>query len=160
MKTKAIRRGLYILVASVLVLMGLIGCSKLPSLDDIPIDTPDPHAPSEFYMTSKYEVYSPKTESLTFIFTNNTDTRVVYGEEYSLDKLNEGMWAEVPFKYNVYFSLVAYGVEPGQTREWELTPSYLLNELESGIYRLRKNCSYGELENLAEFTVSATFIIK
>lgn len=73
------------------------------------------------------------------VITNNSDKNCSYGEDYSLERNILGKWTKMRTKEkDIWFDLVEYQVEPGESREYEVIWDYMYGRLGKGKYRLIK----------------------
>ena len=79
----------------------------------------------------------------TVVITDVSGKKNVYGEEYRIDKLQNGKWKEleVIVEGNYGWNLIGYYVDEDNTLELEHNWEWLYGELEIGEYRLVKNTS-------------------
>jgi len=79
----------------------------------------------------------------TVVITDVSGKKNVYGEEYRIDKLQNGKWKEleVIVEGNYGWNLIGYYVGEDNTLELEHNWEWLYGELEIGEYRLVKNTS-------------------
>ncbi|MBR3523968.1 MAG: hypothetical protein IKN87_04755 [Bacilli bacterium] len=78
----------------------------------------------------------------TFILTNKSTTETyVYGNPYYLEIKENGNWHKLETINQLYFTLPAYNLTPGQSKEIDINWEYCYGKLKSGIYRLVKDVS-------------------
>ncbi len=61
-----------------------------------------------------------------------------YGNPYTLEKLNNGKWEEVPYKNVAVWNMPAYNVPRNDIAEINVDWSYIYGELPEGTYRIGK----------------------
>mgnify|MGYP005788807647 FL=1 len=77
---------------------------------------------------------------LTLIITNLSNDEIILGEEYSIDKKENGKWKPLtPIIDNYGFNAIGYILKPNNNFESNIDWKGLYGELESGEYRLIKN---------------------
>ena len=77
---------------------------------------------------------------LTLIITNLSNEEITLGEEYSIDKKENGKWKPLtPIIDNYGFIAIGYVLKPNNNFETKIDWKELYGELEVGEYRLIKN---------------------
>lgn len=96
----------------------------------------------------------------TVIITDTSNLDHTYGVEYRLEKFENNEWIKLKMKPETYaWTLVGYFVDENNELEMEHDWDYLYGELESGHYRLVKNLSLQEGEQMVTHEFSAEFTI-
>ena len=123
-----------IVLFSIIVFMIAIitGCGKKPA-----------GKVSDYKITKDKVLISAKKDTvtntgLTLVMENKTDEKFNYGEEYHLEKKYKNKWYIVEPINDVIFTLMAYEVEPNQTKEIKFDWEYRYGNLTKGKYRLVK----------------------
>lgn len=101
--------------------------------------------------------------SLSLTLSNDTDLNIQYGDEYYLEKWEDGAWSRVPYAEESYgFPSIAYNVPKGSPAEIDIDWSILYGDLEPGQYRIVKKISdfrgtgdYDDYDLHAEFAIEA-----
>lgn len=94
---------------------------------------------------------SESVKGCTLVMQNNTDTAWSYGSDFRL--LNADTWQAVPFRENVAFDGMAYGLNCGKTAEETLDFEAYLAEVPAGDYLLEKTFQITEPKISYELTV-------
>lgn len=77
---------------------------------------------------------------LTLIIKNLSDNEITLGEEYSIDKKDNGKWKSlIPIIDNYGFIDIGYILKPNDDFETKIDWRWLYGELETGEYRLIKD---------------------
>ncbi len=90
----------------------------------------------EYSVRMEQAVYPVGTEKAVMKMTNNTGEESGFGMEYSLERLEEGVWKYFPPKSEVYFIAIAQIFPAGETTDF--TVSLGEYELVPGRYRVVK----------------------
>lgn len=78
----------------------------------------------------------------TFILTNKSTTETyVYGNPYYLEIKENGKWHKLETINQLFFTLPAYNLTPGQSKEIDVNWEYGYGRLKKGTYRLVKDVS-------------------
>ena len=97
---------------------------------------------------------------LTMILKNQSNINIQYGNPYSIEKYQNGYWKTVDLINDISFTLPAYGLNKGESKEisidWESGYGKLIN----GRYRIVKDFDYEENEKLFSFIKYLEFEIK
>ncbi len=89
------------------------------------------------------ENYSLPITELKVILDNKGDVSVGYDNPVYLDKLQDGIWVQIPYNDDLGFSMEASELRPGESTEQEIDPENLNYELTNGDYRIRKSIRVG-----------------
>lgn len=91
---------------------------------------------------------------LTLRITNNTEESIYYGEDYSLQRLEDGEYVDVAPVEDFCWADIAYVLEPGESSEVNCNLIYYDNEdsFEAGSYRLIKSGLTADFTVAAEWT--------
>lgn len=84
---------------------------------------------------------------------NNSSQDITIGADFKLERNNNGIWEQVPFKKQVKFEALAQIISPGNVKEETLFLEDYFGDLEEGQYRIEKSI-YSKTNNL---TVTAVF---
>ena len=170
-----------LIALTLLLILALAACDAKPDPDPIPLlggvdggtpdgavaaPTPDEQPPaSKITLTTELEYYSGKmTARILAFWENNTDTRVLYGEKWDLERYDEEKQLWTPVGETRHFSQNDYLLEPGQrTKHIYDTVFYLDEIITEGRYRIKTEYSapmvsvgtYMPLPVTAEFTVTS-----
>jgi len=100
---------------------------------------------------------------LKVIWSNNTDHDVMYGEPYTIQRLDENEWVSCSKDEMTAFITVGYALKAGKEISKTYTISDLFDVSQPGIYRFKTNCSvsvdgkgWQDCALWAEFTVGST----
>lgn len=81
-------------------------------------------------------------ETMTIVITNESEIQYEYGVGYDLEIKEGNSWYVVSPKYELDNILIAYTINPGETREININLASAHGKLSSGHYRLIKDFSY------------------
>lgn len=85
------------------------------------------------------------TTGATLILQNGTLRSLTYGEDYSLERLQEGEWVAVePVRDDYAFASVGYSLPARGRRTLEIDWEWLYGRLAPGDYRIGKEVSVGD----------------
>lgn len=90
---------------------------------------------------------------LVYSLQNNSSQDITIGADFKLERNNNGIWEQVPFKKQVKFEALAQIISPGNVKEETLFLEDYFGDLEEGQYRIEKSI-YSKTNNL---TVTAVF---
>ena len=79
------------------------------------------------------------TKGAIFIIKNTTDEEYIYGQPYTIEKLEDGNWKELETPSPLTWNAIAYTLKAGEEKELNIDWSLGYGELKSGTYRLIKN---------------------
>ncbi|MBQ3531674.1 MAG: hypothetical protein IJA05_07145 [Oscillospiraceae bacterium] len=85
------------------------------------------------------EIISFDEKSISFFVVNNSKNTVEIGNEYYLEKKEGKSWTLVPETEEVFFTAIAYGLNPGEAKTFEENLEMRYGVLEKGIYRISKD---------------------
>lgn len=107
------------------------------------------------------EVTEATDHSLRLEVKNETDLDVQYGDDYLLEMLDEesGAWASVPYlDSDIVFHDIAYPVEKGGVRIWDVDWTNMYGMLGEGEYRIvKKVCDFRGTGDYTVYTLTAAF---
>lgn len=83
---------------------------------------------------------------LTMIIENLSNKHLSYGNPYSIEKYEDGYWKTLRPINDVAFTLPAYGLNKGESKELSINWEYGYGKLD-GKYRIVKSFSYEENDN-------------
>ena len=72
---------------------------------------------------------------------NDMDDSIMYGEGFSLQRLENDQWVDCPMKENTAFTSIGYLLEPGKTVTKPYAVEWAFGELADGHYRFVTSCS-------------------
>lgn len=87
--------------------------------------------------------------SISIIITNNNENELTYGEEYKVQKNNNGKWENLEYLPNTIWNAMAYITKGNSQTTKKLNLEHTYGELSKGIYRIVKsvfNGNGGEVE--------------
>ena len=100
-------------------------------------------------------------ETMTIVITNESEIQYEYGMGYDLEIKEGNSWYVVSPKYELYNLLIAYTINPGETREININLASAHGKLSSGHYRLIKEFSYKtDNTNYKDLPATVEFDIK
>ncbi|MBQ4524010.1 MAG: hypothetical protein IJA10_13825 [Lachnospiraceae bacterium] len=109
------------------------------------------------------EVTENTKHTITMEIKNTTDSKLQYGDDYSLEKYEEDIdtWTGVPYlNSDIGFHDIAYPVEKGKNSTWSADWMNLYGELEEGKYRVVKEVQVWQESGEVSFhTLTAEFEI-
>ena len=76
--------------------------------------------------------------SISIIITNNNENELTYGEEYKIQKNNNGEWKDLEYLPNTIWNAMAYITKGNSQTTQKLNLKYTYGELRKGIYRIIK----------------------
>ena len=97
--------------------------------------------------------------SLTMIMENNSNKDLSYGNPYSIEKYENGYWKSAPIINDLFFTLPAFGLKKGESKELSINWEYGYGKLQ-GKYRIVKSFSYKENDDHIFFNKYLEFEIK
>lgn len=87
---------------------------------------------------------------LTMIVENLSDRDLQYGNPYSIEKYENGFWKSAPTINDLYFTMPAFGLNKGESKELSINWEYGYGKLK-GKYRIVKDFSYKENDDYISF---------
>lgn len=101
-------------------------------------------------------------EGAIITFLNRTDMNIQYGEQYYLQKYEDGKWSDVPYAIEEFgFNDIAYILEKDIQGELKIDWRWLYGELKSGEYRIVKDImDFRGTGDYDVYTLMAKFIIE
>lgn len=87
---------------------------------------------------------------LTMIVENLSDRDLEYGNPYSIEKYENGFWKNAPTINDLYFTMPAFGLNKGESKELNINWEYGYGKLK-GKYRIVKDFSYKENDDYISF---------
>jgi len=99
--------------------------------------------------------------SMTVVFTNESDIEYEYGLTYELEIQDENNWYVVKPKKDIYTTLMAYTIKPGESKEVAINLDGKYGKISKGHYRVIKLFSYKiDENNYKELPAAVEFDIK
>ena len=95
---------------------------------------------------------------LTMIVENLSDRDLEYGNPYSIEKYENGFWKSAPTINDLYFTMPAFGLNKGESKELSINWEYGYGKLK-GKYRIVKDFSYKENDDYISFNKYLEFEI-
>lgn len=80
--------------------------------------------------------YAPNLKNIKVIFTNTTNEKLMYGEEYTLEHYKNGKWYVVPFKKGICWNDTGYIINPQSTKEVTYNIKDNIGSLNTGKYHI------------------------
>ena len=97
---------------------------------------------------------------LTMILKNQSNRGIQYGNPYTIEKYQNGYWKTVDLINDLYFTLPAFELKKGESKEISINWEYGYGKLPNGKYRIVKNFDYEENEKYISFNKYLEFEIK
>lgn len=92
---------------------------------------------TDILITVKDTIITPETQSISMILENKSDIPYMYGNKFtSLEIQINQEWYTIPTKEGVYWTMLAYPLDPHSQVEKVLKLSYYYDKLKPGEYRL------------------------
>jgi hypothetical protein len=89
-------------------------------------------------MEMEHEVYDPSLSRYTYFVRNATEETVDFGEDYGLQRQENGQWVDLSFGENTGFTAIEYELPPGGTKALTCWLGRLRDTPTEGTYRLVK----------------------
>ncbi|MBS5934216.1 MAG: hypothetical protein KIC94_15260 [Clostridiales bacterium] len=116
--------------------------------------------PEGISMSVQMDSVTKKGAVITLL--NKSDKDYQYGDQYYLQKHEDGRWYDVPYVIENYgFNDIAYGLEKNNKSEFKVDWNWLYGELEPGEYRIVKDImDFRDTGDYDVYTLTAEFIIE
>lgn len=88
----------------------------------------------------RIEIKAASRESLAVTWYNKTPHRVLYGDAFYLEYLEDGQWVPVEPKENTGFTSIGYVIEPNTIASKTYALPWIYDVTRYGTYRLKVNC--------------------
>lgn len=143
----------YLCIISCLIIIFMTGCGKKNLGEE-----------SKYEVIENKVVISVKKDSLTktgltILMNNKTENKYNYGAVYHLEKKSGKKWYIVKPINEMTFTMMAYEILPGESKEIKFDWKYGYGELPKGKYRIVKTIY--DLDNSdKEYNIAAEFRIK
>lgn len=96
----------------------------------------------------------------TVLLKNNGDKNYTYGSPYKIEKKEDDKWYTVKTINEYLFTMPAYQLKSGETKELQLDWKIMYGELSAGNYRIVKDISFEYEEGKYDtYNIAAEFII-
>lgn len=147
---------LTILLCGVMVL-GITGCANSKNEFDVGKKSDIKISQNDVTLTIKDGTLT--NTGATLILKNNSSKYYHYGNPYEIEIKKDGEWHHINVELN--FTLPAYGLNPGESKEIELNWEHGYGKLSTGAYRIIKVIDY-EYEEVKyeDFNVTVEFTIE
>lgn len=146
------------LIPMLLAMALLAGCGAVTLPSDEPVaparpeqaETPYQSPGAGLSMELERETYDPSLTQYTYFIRNATEETVEFGEEYAIQRREDGVWKDLTLRKNAGLTAIGYALKPGAAQA--LTCSLGLYEEipQAGSYRLVKTVGgqtlYAEFE--------------
>ena len=100
-------------------------------------------------------------EIISLTFTYSGENQLNLGAWFIVEIYEDGMWYTLPYDIENCFDLVAYPVEPNQSKTMEYHLKYVYKSLSAGKYRIITEVSdFVETGNYTDYYLAAEFEIK
>lgn len=151
-----------------LVLIGilcftLVGCTNESKNDSVNIGEESKYIVRDDLVSTNVEEKSLTNSKVTLILVNHTDETYIYGEPYSIEYKKYGIWYEIVPINDMNFNMIAYILEPKESKEITVDWEYHYGKLTPGKYRIVKSVfleSDRPIEPSDNIYIGAEFIIK
>ncbi len=131
---------LAILVCGIIIL-GLVGCGKSKNESKIGKES-NTEITSTSDVTLSIKEDTLTNTGVTLLLKNNSDKDYSYGNPFGIEKSQDGKWYKLETINDIAFTLPAYGLKSGESKELSLYWKDMYGELKSGTYRIVKSISY------------------
>ena len=95
-------------------------------------------APAGVTVEVEHEVYDPSLTRYTYVLRNGTEEALEFGEEYAIQRQENGTWQDLTLRENTGFAAIGYTLEPGGEMALICTLDLYQETPEPGRYRLVK----------------------
>lgn len=112
----------------------------------------------DIVLSTQYQVYGNDIERIVCFIQNNTDKEYMYGEPYTVEKLIDGIWYQIPFPENSAWNAIGYTSSPNSTATIYISLSFLDYNFTDGTYRIIKmigDKNYCAVFELGESNITA-----
>ncbi len=92
----------------------------------------------DIVIETEYEVYGSDAPEVSYIISNRTETEFVYGVQYAVEVLRDGVWYQVPFPENTAWIDIGIILKPNGLNTDSFKFSALDFKMTDGHYRLIK----------------------
>ena len=146
------------LIPMLLVLVLLAGCGAVTLPSDEPVaparpeqaETPYQPPGAGLSMELEREIYDPSLTQYTYFIRNATEETVEFGEEYAIQRREEGVWKDLTLRKNAGFTAIGYALKPGAAQALTCGLGLYEEVPQAGSYRLVKTVGgqtlYAEFE--------------
>lgn len=111
-------------------------------------------------MTTSQNAYEPDIQKIKITVNNSSDRRIVYGEEFALERRQSGEWQTVTPAHEQLFNDIAFLVDAGGASDYLMGLTDYDSPLETGRYRVSKPYFYEDDSSRKQpYTVYADFEI-
>lgn len=119
---------------------------------------------SDVSLTLENSVLPVGTKSIVIKWNNNTDSTILFGEEFGIEQKENGEWVRLHYSDNYVFDDVGITLLPMSEKEqcYDLI-AFFGKDLPEGEYRIRANYSFDDGKDYTEkdyYVVYAEFTLK
>ena len=108
------------------------------------------------------EINSCDGKNIEYTVVNNSKDTIELGSDYRLEFKDGEDWAEVPETGEVFFTMIAYGINPNEGKSFSENLEMRYGELQKGTYRIVKSVRllnedgelFGTQEATGEFEIN------
>ncbi len=125
-----------------------------------PVSNGDSHSDIEGVFVEIDCIYKyPDITSLGVTWNNQTEYTISYGEDFGIERLENGEWVDCSLKSNI-FTLMGYSLNSNEKveKEYRITDMYDISK--SGTYRFLATCSRMDINEGKSYPVWAEFVIE
>ena len=152
------------LVLAMVCVLALVGCNNSrpeyeePNFTEIQTATSDTYSDFDGISIQASGIYiSPDKTTIVINWRNDTEYSVIYGEEYSIERLENGEWVSCAIKDNS-FTAIAYELPAKKLDSKAYTLTGMYDVSKPGTYRFLSTCGVNTgKEKTTECSVWAEF---
>lgn len=154
----------FLFVITLLVILSLVACdnnngysTEIKDWESTPYDKVN----NFDGVTMTVKEGSVSSTGLIVIFENNSNKQGVYGEFFTLEKENKGVWYQVPTIIEEYgFEDIGYDLASSKSQQFKIDWDWLYGKLDTGEYRIIKNVlDFRSPGNYDEYFLAAQFSV-
>lgn len=130
--------------------------APIPDITVTPVPTQDATVSIASASRIMLSVADCTTTGIKLTITNDNDTTIMFGENYSLQKIENGSWENVPYiTDNWAFTAIGIGLPTNSSYKKSINWENFYGELSSGTYRIVKDF----YENENRYNIACEFVI-
>lgn len=152
------KKTIFIVLLCDIILIGLVGCTQSEIGGNYIGEESTAEITTSSDVTLSIKEGTLTNTGATILLKNNGDKTYIYGNPYVLEIKKDGHWRHINVVLN--FTMPAYGINPGETKEIELNWKNGYGELAKGTYRIIKDIDYKKEDgNYETFNIAVEFNI-